>query len=363
MSDRLTVLMVMAEATGGIGRHVRSLAVGLPDHGIDVMLCAPPASIDRLELTGTATRLVPAPVRVVRPGPIRQVRRRLRAAAREAAVVHAHGLRPAVAVAAAGTGRPMVATWHNAARGHQLRRRTHAALEHYVARASDLTLTVSDDLSDRARRAGARAVDSAFAAAPPLPPPAVGRDEIRRQLGVGERPMVLAVGRLAQQKRLDLLIAAAAGWAGSADAPIVVIAGSGAWRPRLEGQIRATGAPVILAGARQDIADLLAAADVAVLTSEWEGRSLSAQEALQAGVPLVTTAVGGVPGLVGDAAVLVPFGDVAALRAALERVLGDPELRRDLATRGRRQAATWPTLDQVLARLAEQYRELAISRG
>ena len=87
-----------------------------------------------------------------------------------------------------------------------------------------------------------------------------------------------------------------------------MIAGDGPERAALAAQISRTNAPVVLLGARDDIADLLAAADVVALPSEWEARALVAQEALRAGVPLVTTAVGGLPSLVGDAAMFVPGG-------------------------------------------------------
>ena len=60
-------------------------------------------------------------------------------------------------------------------------------------------------------------------------------------------------------------------------------------------------------------------------------------------MPLVATAVGGLPGLVDDAAVLIPPGDVDALDQAVRGLLADPRLRADYAARGRRQAATWPT--------------------
>ena len=141
--------------------------------------------------------------------------------------------------------------------------------------------------------------------------------------------------------------------------PAVVIAGNGPSYLELVGQISDTRAPVTLLGHRDDVADLLAAADVAVVSSVWEARQLFAQEAMRAGVPLVTTAVGGVPELVGDAAVLVPPGDVDALDAAVTRLLDDPAARDRYADLGRRQAATWPTPQQTAATVVEVYRELA----
>ena len=139
---------------------------------------------------------------------------------------------------------------------------------------------------------------------------------------------------------------------------MVVIAGDGPDLGGLEHQIAAAAAPVRLLGARSDVADLLVAADVVALPSSWEARSIVAQEALRSGVPLVTTAVGGLPDLVGDAAVTVPVGDYAALAAAIERVLGDSGLAARLVASGQRRAQSWPDAEQAIADLAAIYRQL-----
>ena len=95
------------------------------------------------------------------------------------------------------------------------------------------------------------------------------------------------------------------------------VVGEGPERPALAGRIAAEQLPVTLLGHRDDLGSLLAAADLALLTSTWEARALVAQEALLAGLPLVSTRVGGIAELVGDAAVLVEPGDA---RAAAEAV-------------------------------------------
>jgi glycosyltransferase involved in cell wall biosynthesis len=87
-----------------------------------------------------------------------------------------------------------------------------------------------------------------------------------------------------------------------------------------------------------------------------------AQEAFHARVPLVATAVGGIPELVGDAAELVPYGDPEALAGAVVRLLGDPERQELLRERGTRQAATWPTEDQTVAQVLSVYDELTQPR-
>ncbi|MYW05136.1 glycosyltransferase, partial [Streptomyces sp. SID3343] len=89
-----------------------------------------------------------------------------------------------------------------------------------------------------------------------------------------------------------------------------------------------------------------------------EARALVAQEALRTGVPLVATAVGGVPELVGDAAILVPYDDADALSAAIAGVLADPARRAELAEAGPVQAATWPDERETIAQILSIYEEL-----
>ncbi|GAB3982396.1 hypothetical protein GCM10027615_65060 [Plantactinospora veratri] len=117
-----------------------------------------------------------------------------------------------------------------------------------------------------------------------------------------------------------------------------------------------------LLGHRTDVADLLAGADLAVVTSDWEARQLFAQEALRAGVPLVATAVGGVPELVGEAAVLVPPDDVDAVDQAVRALLADPDRRAALAGLATVRAAQWPTEAETVATVAALYAELGTGR-
>ena len=173
--------------------------------------------------------------------------------------------------------------------------------------------------------------------------------------------LVLTVARLHRQKALDVLIAAASRWA--ADDVVVCIAGDGPLEAQLQAQIDSSSAPVRLLGRRCDIADLLAAADLVVLPSRWEARSLVAQEALLAGRPLVATSVGGLVQLLGDGAQLVPADSVDALDAAVRGLLADPARRAELADRGRRQAAGWPTEASSTGQISAVYAELLGSLG
>jgi glycosyltransferase involved in cell wall biosynthesis len=140
--------------------------------------------------------------------------------------------------------------------------------------------------------------------------------------------------------------------------PLVAIAGDGPLHDELAARIRAERLPVTLLGRRDDVADLLGAADVCVLPSRWEGSPLTAQEALRAGTPLVATRAGGLPELLGDGALLVPVGDPDALAAAVHDVLTDPDRSRRLVEAGSAQAVRWPDEATAARRLVAVYREL-----
>ena len=154
--------------------------------------------------------------------------------------------------------------------------------------------------------------------------------------GHGAEPTVVAVGRLQRPKDPLTLVRAFGRLRASFSA---VIVGEGPDRPRLETEIRRLGLEraVVLAGDTRDVADMLARADIFVLSSTSEGLPLSILEAMVAGLPVVASSVGGVPEAVeeGETGLLVPPRDPVRLAAALERLLVDPALRRRLGANGR----------------------------
>ncbi|WP_344292960.1 glycosyltransferase family 4 protein, partial [Streptomyces synnematoformans] len=171
-------------------------------------------------------------------------------------------------------------------------------------------------------------------------------------------PLVVTAAPLAAYGAHAALLDAARRWRALPEQPLLAIAGEGPARGRLQRRIDAEKLPVRLVGRHDDLRRLLAAADVAVLSSPWEARPVLAQEALHAGAPLVATAVGGVPELVGDAAELVPYGDGRALADAVTALLDDPARRARLAAAGRARAGTWPTEDDTVAQVLAIYDEL-----
>jgi glycosyltransferase involved in cell wall biosynthesis len=359
MPEQLRVVFVVGPTSGGIGRHVHAISRSLIEQQHQVTVVAPPQTLAMFDWHSLGATFVPAPVGATGPRALATAVRTVATVAASADVVHAHGAR-AGAVSVLARAHPLVVTWHNTKPASLRRRWAHPVAERVAARGAQLTLAVSPDLAARARRAGATEVRLVAVPAPQLPPLTRDRSQVRAELGVGDRPLVLAVARLERQKRLDLLVEATTGWTRRPDRPVVAVAGVGSLADALERRARAVESPLSLLGRREDVADLLNAADVAVLSSDWEGYPLIAQEALRAGVPLVATAVGGVPALVGGAAALVPAGDAEALGACLDELLRDPGKRAQMSAAGVERARRWPTLEATVIDLVREYQSLSL---
>jgi glycosyltransferase involved in cell wall biosynthesis len=178
----------------------------------------------------------------------------------------------------------------------------------------------------------------------------------------GNPPAVVAVGRLKAPKDfLTIVRALALLRPGSGEALIV---GEGPDRPLLEAEIRRLeiGDRVRLLGERRDVPELLADADLFVLSSASEGMPVSVLEAMAAGLPVVGSRVGGVPELVvdGETGLLVEPGDPNELAAAIDRLFADPGLRRRLGDAGRARAQGRFALESFRRAHVELYsRELA----
>ena len=338
----MRVALVLGASAGGIGTYVRDLAEYCVTCGDEVMVVGPRPTEDRFGFAATGARFIslqgmdlPTLWRVLAG----------------ADVVHSHGFKAASMTNLARAGRRAprhVVTLHNAIFATGLRARIAGRIERLAIRRADAVLGASSDLVQRATELGAKQAALVPVPAPPLPAPTRSAAEVRAELAVAEDEfLLLSVGRLAPQKSFALLLDAIAALG---DVPLrLAIAGEGPERAALAARIGDEKLPVTLLGHRDDVADLLAAADAFVLPSRWEARALVLQEALRAAVPVVATAVGGIPELVADAARLVPWNDAAALTAAIRSVLTDPGLRDALRAAGPARAAAWPAPAEALA--------------
>jgi glycosyltransferase involved in cell wall biosynthesis len=188
----------------------------------------------------------------------------------------------------------------------------------------------------------------------PAPPPVVVEPET---LDPGT---FVFVGRLTRQKALDVAIDAIA----RVPAAQLVLVGEGAERGALEQAARASAAAerICFRGSlsRDEALRVVAGADAALLSSDWENLPHAVVEALSVGVPVVATAVGGVPEVVhdGENGLLVPPRDTEALAGALRRVLDEPGLRDRLAS-GARPSVEGISRDAVYGRLEALLSEAA----
>lgn len=250
-----------------------------------------------------------------RSGLVRQAAA-LRALLRERApvAVQTHLTRSHCVAGPAGrlAGVPVVATLHNTEVGDDGNSDASLRLETLVLRrlvSAVVAVGPAVEQAQRARLAPGRAhvVPNAVEAAVRLEPER--RRELRAEVaGDPEVPLLLAVGRLVEQKGYDDLLSAFADIAAALPSAVLVIAGDGPLHERLSRRAfdLGLGARLRLLGGRADVHDLLAAADLYVSASRWEGLPVALLEAMAAGLPIVTTAVGDVPSAAGEGcAVLV----------------------------------------------------------
>lgn len=177
-------------------------------------------------------------------------------------------------------------------------------------------------------------------------------------VGPARAPALVWAGRLVTAKRPGALLDAVERVSGLGP---VVIAGEGPERDLLLRRVAATGwrgpGGVEVVGQLPDLAPALAAADVYVSTSAAENQPLAMLQAMAHGLPVVATAVGGVPEVVRDGVegLLVPVDDPDALGAALRRLRDDPRLRRRLGTAARERVAAGWTRSHCVAGLLRTY--------
>lgn len=285
---------------------------------------------------------------------------RLRATLREIrpAVVHAHLPRSgaAAALATRGTGRPVVYTEHSLWSAYSLVARP---LSVVAARAATAVVAVSDAVL-RSSQQHTRIPDAKIrtirngVALERLP-----RATPRQVQG---RLRVCAVGNLQPVKGYPHLLQALAALGSEAEVSLDVF-GDGPERSFLESVVRDLGltGSVRFRGQHANAASMLAQYDAFCLPSLIEGLPIALIEAMGTGLPVIASAVGGVPEVVRQDVngILVPPGDPAAIAAALRRLAGDPDLSARLGARARETVAEELNIVGTAAAYARLYQELA----
>lgn len=187
--------------------------------------------------------------------------------------------------------------------------------------------------------------------------------DLRRELQIGDAPLVGIVARLVPIKRHEDLLAAAALVARRVPACRFLVVGDGERRMELEALTRSAGIAdrVLFLGWRRDLPEVYAALDLVCLCSANEGSPVSLIEAMAARRAVVATAVGGVPDLVehGVNGLLTPARDPAALADAIVALLEDPQRRRDMGEAGRKRVYPAYSAARLVHDIEALYRELA----
>ncbi|MBX5475180.1 MAG: glycosyltransferase family 4 protein [Thermoleophilia bacterium] len=261
--------------------------------------------------------------------------RAVRRAARSADLVHAHWL--LTAAVARFAGKPFVVTLHGSGSAGrfsdvELARRW-PRLVRFLLRPARAVICVSETVAAAVRRAGVEGVyviPNGVRVPESVAPPAAP-------------PQVLYVGRLSPEKNIDTLVEAC----GDLN---LVVAGDGPLRRLVPGALGAVP--------HAEVERLLERASVVVAPCEREGFGLAAAEAMAFGRPVVAAAGGALLELVadGETGLLVPPRDAAALRAAVERLLADPELRVRLGSAARERARERFGWEAVIERTLAVYR-------
>ena len=338
------VHVLSSYGVGGQERVALDLAIGqrARGHRVAVLSLAPlpdGAMADEFAQAGIEVGRVPKrggldPTLV--PRLARELRRR------EADIVHTHNPLPLIygAPAARLAGARAIHTKHGVnpgSRGHRILRRAAAQLVHaFVA--------VSDTTAAQARQQH----DMPLAKLHTIPngirldryaPDAAARAAVRAELQLGDAWVVGTVGRLDRYKNQALLVRAMAPLLSSHVR--LVIVGDGDDRAEVEAAVAALPEPrwVVMTGRRMDVPRLVHAFDVFALSSTTEGLPLVVPEAMAAGLPIVATAVGGLPSVIEPrvTGLLVPV-DEAALAAALAELERDRDFARQLGAKARETA-------------------------
>jgi L-malate glycosyltransferase len=190
--------------------------------------------------------------------------------------------------------------------------------------------------------------------------PRRSREEVRRELGLGDEALIVHLSNLRPVKRIDLLLDTVARVRPREGFKLVILAG-GDFAPFIEHVRRlGIGDRVVIRENVIDVEDYLQAADLGLFTSESESFCLSLLEAMWFGCPSVSTSVGGIPEVVtsGETGLLVPPGDADGLARGVESLLQDARLRAQLGQAAQRRAREKFSADAIVPRYEALYRRV-----
>jgi glycosyltransferase involved in cell wall biosynthesis len=356
----LRLLIASQPLDGGVARHVIDIVSCLPRERFTIDVACPRTSDVWAALAGRpGVTLHPiSPARAPSPADLVTLARLL-PLARRADVIHAHsskaGFLARLAALLTGRRRRCLFTpngWSFWVAGGTAGR-LYTMLERLAARWCRTIVAVSVEERTAALERGI-GTDDQFVVIPngialerfTVPPqPVPGR--------------VVMVGRLAPQKRPDLLVRAFARLCDEFPDARLHIAGDGPLQADVRALVEELGLEnvVELLGSRSDIPEILSGAACVALPSAYEGAPYALLEAMAAGAPVVATTVGGIPETIEDGrtGLLVPPGDVDSLTTALRNLLADPPAAAAMGAAAREAAARDYSREKMTLRLVDEY--------
>lgn len=370
-ADALRILLMAAatSTTGGGEHHVADLLRRLPAQGFEVsLLCPPGGDLTRLaESLGIRVENAPVgqgfPVAGVRA--VRSIVALLRPH-----VVHAHGSRAAfyARVGDSSAGRRCVYTLHGIEAGLQdppLVRARRLGVGRILRSRTARFVCVCEADCQKGATLGLLDSDRALAIhnGVRMPDP-VEAGAFRGELGIGEKaPLILSVGQLREQKDQHTLIEAWARVSARFPSAVLALIGSGPLESKLRDLVndRSVARTLRFVAPRSDLRPAYTDADMFVLSSRWEGLPYVVLEAMSHGLPVISTAVDGIPEAVIDrrTGLLVPPADPRVLAEALMWAISEPDKAARLGAAGRARVEAQFGLDGMLDKVDALYHEVA----
>jgi glycosyltransferase involved in cell wall biosynthesis len=367
---RIAFVVTRANPIGGAQIHIQDLAVSLRARGHEptVILGGRGPLVDVLRGAGVPVVVLPHLVVPIHPindfRALREIRAAITAVNPDIVTVHSSKAGVLGRIAARGLGVPAILTahgWSFTPGISALPAAAYRQIERLAGPLASRIITVSEfdrNLAIAAKIADASRIVTVYNGIPDVAP------GLRADAGANP-PRLLMVARFGPQKDHQTLLNALSGLR---DRPWTLdLVGDGPLTAEIQSLSATYGLDdrIRFLGQRLDVPDLLAQAQVSVLATNWEGFPLSILEAMRACLPVVATAVAGVPESVSDGKTgyLVPRGDAATLRDRIQRLLEDPELRRRQGAAGRREFERRFTLGNFVDRTVAVYEDALSERS